>query len=153
MSTTNVRKKLLRLMHRRDKMLEELLRTAPILRGSLSCVHTRCGKPNCWCAESPEGHAHTRMTWSQHGTLITRKVPLEQVQRIAQLTDNYRKFRSLRRALLALDGEVHNLLRLYETAMTDRARRPLGFLHKAPKNAARTPRSRQKRRKPRRDTS
>lgn len=152
MSRTNIRKKLQRLIRRRDKTFEELLQTAPILRGSLSRIHTRCGKPNCWCAQSTEGHSHTRITWSQHGTLITRKVPLEQIHRITQLTDNYRKFRALRRTLLVLDGEVRDLLRVYEMALTDQARQPLDFHPAAPKSAAHARRSWQKRSKPREDT-
>ena len=153
MARTNIRKKLLRLMRRRDKTLEALLQTAPILRGSLSRIHTRCGKPNCWCAESSEGHAHTRMTWSQSGTLITRKVPPDQIHHIAQLTDNYRKFRLLRRTLFALDAEIRDLLRFFETALTDQARRPFDFLPTAPKDAAPPPKSRQKRSKHRKDTT
>jgi hypothetical protein len=93
------------------------------------------------------------MSWSQNGTLITRKVPPDQAQPIAQLTNNYRKFRSLRRSFLALDHEIRETLRLYEMALIGQARRPFDFLAHAPKNATRTPKRRQKRRKPRRGPS
>lgn len=118
---------------RQGELLEEILKLRPILRGSFSRVHTRCGKANCWCAESPKGHRHERITWSQGGTLSTRKVPPEQVDRIVTLTDNYRQFRALRRQLVELDDAIRKVLDQYEKAMLDQARKPLGFLSQCAK--------------------
>jgi len=144
MSIANAKKKLLQLVRERDKALEELLQITPLLRGSVSRVYTRCGKPNCWCAESAEGHAHTRITWSHEGMPITRKIPGDQIQRVTKLTESHRKFRSLRRALSDLDVEIRDLLRAYEAALDHRSRRSCNLLPHKPKNAAHPTRSRRK---------
>lgn len=130
---------------RHGELLEEILKLRPILRGSFSCVHTRCGKANCWCAESPKGHRHERITWSQDGTLTTRKVPAEQADRVVALTDNYRQFRALRRQLVALDDEMRKTLDQYEKALTIQTRKSLGLLNAEPKMTARTSKKRQTR--------
>lgn len=143
MSTTSIKKRLLRMNHRHGELLEEILKLRPILRGSFSCVHTRCGKANCWCAESPKGHRHERITWSENGTLTTRKVPAEQADRIVALTDNYRRFRALRRKLATLNDEIRKTLDQYEKALTSQARKPLGFLDAERKMTAATGRKRQ----------
>lgn len=148
MSSAYIKKRLRGVIRRQRNLLEHLLRTTPILRGSFSRVHTRCGKPNCWCAESHTGHHHARVTWSENGKLTTRKVPPEQVNRIVELTENYRQFRSQRRKLLALDGEIRDLLDRYEKTLINRARKPFDFLSTTGKMSAPTNLNRQKRHKP-----
>jgi len=143
MSTTYLKKRLLRLNRRHGELLEQILQLRPILRGSFTRVHTRCGKANCWCAESPKGHQHERITWSENGILTTRKVPAEQTGRVVALTDNYRQFRTLRRKLVALNGEIRNVLDQYEKALINQARKPLGFLDAARKVTAATSKKRQ----------
>ena len=128
MSTAPTRKKLLRLIARQSQLLEQLLHGPPMLRGSFSRVFTRCGKPTCWCAGSPKGHSHTRITWSENGRMITRKVPAEHVERVVELTGTYRKFRSQRRQILSLEAQMHDSLNRYEAALIGQTRKPLSFL-------------------------
>ncbi len=110
MSRPQIRKKIKSLPKRQEQLLEQLLKTPPMLRGTFSRVQTRCGKPNCWCAHSSQGHTHTRITWSKNGKLRTRKVPPDQIDQINQLTHNYRQFRSKRRKIVALQTEMKSLL-------------------------------------------
>ncbi len=136
MSTTKYRKKLLALQRQQAKLFERLLEVRPILRGTVNRVYTRCGKPNCWCARDPKGHAHVRMTWSQEGKMITRKVPLADLARIRDLTENYRRFRSLRRRLGELHAQVKRMLDCYERSLVDDSRAGMPFLNSGIKNAA-----------------
>jgi len=117
--------KIKRRLEHQEQMLARLLKTPPMLRGTVSQVQTRCGKPNCWCARSPQGHSHTRITWSQDGKLKTRKVPPDQIDQIYQLTRNYRQFRSLRRKIAALQTEMRSLLDDMEREKDKEARKSL----------------------------
>ncbi len=59
---------------------------------------------------------------------MTRKVPAEHTDQIVGLTQSYRKFRSLRRKFLALEGKILVLLDQYEKSLVTQARRPFAFL-------------------------
>lgn len=50
-----IRRRVRRAEIRRAQLLETLLKTAPLLKGSLSRVMRTCGKPTCHCAKKP-GH-------------------------------------------------------------------------------------------------
>lgn len=128
MSTARPRKTILRIRDRQAAVLEELLASPPLLRGSLVRVTTRCGKPTCWCAGGTTGHAHTRLGWSQDGRMTTRKVPAEEVERILTLTEHYRHFRQLRRELLRLQRQLHDAIVAFETALVEQTRKPLDYL-------------------------
>lgn len=109
-------------------MVKELLRHHPILRGSFHQVYTRCGKTNCWCAKARKGHPHARLTWSEEGTIVTRKVPLGESKQVIRLTQSYRQFREQRRQLTALELKIQDRLDQYEKALIQEVRKPLSFL-------------------------
>lgn len=128
MSSATLKKDLLNLLSDYQHLLGELLRGRPHLRGSFHQVYTRCGKANCWCAKAGKGHPHVRLSWSEAGNFVTRKVPAAQKDQVAKLTDNYRQFREQRRRLTALASEIEQCLDQYEKALTEEVRRPLAFL-------------------------
>jgi hypothetical protein len=109
-------------------LVKELLGHQRILRGSFHQVYTRCGKSNCWCANAPKGHPHARLTWSEEGTIVTRKVPLEESKQVIRLTESYRQFRQQRRQLTALELKIQDRLDQYEKALIQQVRKPLSFL-------------------------
>ena len=128
MSSAKLKQKILALQHQGGQLLEQLLQDQPLLRGSFTQVYTRCGKPNCWCAQSPKGHPHVRLTWSENGQLTTRKVPVQAVDRVRELTAHYRSFRSLHHQLLRLQAKMNDLLDRYEASLIAQARKPLRSL-------------------------
>jgi hypothetical protein len=128
MSSASLKKDLLNLLSDYQQVFRGLLRGRPHLRGSFHQVYTRCGKPNCWCAKAAQGHPHVRLTWSEAGNFVTRKVPAVEKDQVAKLTDNYRQFREQRRRLTALEAQIEECLDQYEKALTDEVRRPLEFL-------------------------
>jgi len=102
--------KISRLAQRQAGLLELLLAAGPFLRGSFARVHTRCGKPNCWCAKRGGGHLHARLTWCHDSKAHTRKVTAEQEGRVVSMTADYRSFRRLRQQLRAIVAEIERSL-------------------------------------------
>ena len=128
MSSLDPEKKLQKLIDEQQTLLDQLLDRSPILRGSFSRIHTRCGKENCWCAQAGQGHVHARITWSQNGQLVTRKVPEESQDKVRQLTASYRLFRRRQRRLIELATVLKATLSFYEKALETRTRSTLPFL-------------------------
>ena len=86
-----------------QRQLEELLPLRQLAKGSVYQLQTRCGKPSCHCA-SDQGplHSSTVLSWSQHGKTRLRTLPPGERARFRQLTENYRRFRQARAALVKL---------------------------------------------------
>jgi len=128
MSSTSLKQKLLTLLSQHGRLLKQILRHQCILRGSFHQVYTRCGKSNCGCAKARKGHPHARLTWSEEGTMITRKVGVTERKSVIKLTDNYRQFSEQRRQLSALQLQIQDRLDQYEKVLINRTRKPLRFL-------------------------
>lgn len=90
--------------HRR---LQEILPLRRLLKGSVYELQTRCGKPSCHCA-SAQGprHSSTVLSWSERGKTRLRTLPPGQRTRLRQLTENYRRFRQARAALVKLHRRI-----------------------------------------------
>ena len=144
MSSAKLKQRILDLQQRGCDLLDQFLQVQPLLRGSFTQVYTRCGKPNCWCAQSSRGHPHVRLTWSESGQLTTRKVPAQAADRVRELTGNYRQFRSLHRKLVSLQPQMQHLLEAYEASLIAQAQRPLRTLGFTSTMSARAYRNRQK---------
>ena len=145
MSSASLRQKLLILLAAHSGLLRQLLGLRSIMRGSFHQVSTRCGKSNCWCAKAHQGHVHARVTWSEEGTFITRKVPAAEIKHLLKLTKNYRGFRRQRRQLVALGSKIHDRLDQYEKALIREVRKPLSYLAIAPQMSAKATPALQKR--------
>ena len=101
-------------------LLQGLLSTRQLLKGSVYELKTRCGKPSCHCA-TPQGPLHSThvLSWSQAGKTRLRPLSASDLPRWRQLTEAYRRFRQARarlvklhqQILLALDG-LEQALRL-----------------------------------------
>lgn len=83
--------------------VEDLLPLRQLVKGSVYELQTRCGKPSCHCA-SDEGPLHTStvLSWSERGTTRLRTLPPGERTRCQQLTEDYRRFRQARAALVKL---------------------------------------------------
>jgi hypothetical protein len=86
-----------------QRQLEELLPLRQLVKGSVYELQTRCGKPSCHCA-SDEGprHSSTVLSWSERGQTRLRTLPAGERAHLRQLTENYRRFRQARAALVKL---------------------------------------------------
>ena len=132
------RKKLLRVERERSRILSELLSVKSMLKGSYALIYTKCGKDNCWC-KNEKGHPHSRITWSQKGKGFTRRVPLDQIAWVQEVTKNYRNFRSLRRKLNSLALDSKKLLDKIENDLTENTRKSKNFLEIKSQNRKKNP--------------
>ena len=90
-----------------QRQLDTLLPLRQLVKGSVYDLHARCGKPSCHCA-SDQGPLHTStvISWSEHGKTRLRTLPPGELAHFRQLTENYRRFRQARAALVKLHQRV-----------------------------------------------
>ena len=95
------------LLAEHQRQLRRLLPVRQLVKGSVYELKTRCGKPSCHCA-SEDGplHSSTVLSWSEHGKTRLRTLPPGQRARFQQLTENYRRFRQARAALVKLQRRM-----------------------------------------------
>lgn len=100
------------------QLVESLLEIRELLKGSVYELKTRCGKPSCHCA-APDGARHTTpvLSWSDHGKTQLRSLPAKDVNRLGQLTENYRHFRQARAALVKLQRRTLDTVDRLEQAL------------------------------------
>jgi hypothetical protein len=128
MSSPVFKRKLLDLLSRHGRLLRQILRHQRLLRGSFHRVYTRCGKSNCWCAKAKRGHPHVRLSWSQEGAMMTRKVGSSEQKVVGKLTQIYKSFGQQRRQLRTLERQIQDRLDDYEKALLQETRELLGLL-------------------------
>ena len=101
-----------------QRQLEALLPVRQLVKGSIYDLQTRCGKPSCHCA-SDEGPLHTStvLSWSEHGKTRLRTLPPDERSHLRQLTENYRRFRNARAALVKLHRRMLDHIDRLEKAL------------------------------------
>jgi len=101
-----------------QSQLDTLLPLRQLVKGSVYDLRTRCGKPSCHCA-SDQGPLHTAtvISWSEHGKTRLRTLPSGELAHFRQLTENYRRFRQTRAALVKLHQRILTHLDRLETAL------------------------------------
>ena len=95
------------LLAEHQQQIDELLPLRQFVKGSVYELKTRCGKPSCHCA-SEQGPLHPSpvLSWSEHGKTRLRTLPPGERVRFQQLTENYRRFRQARAALVKLQRRM-----------------------------------------------
>lgn len=90
-----------------QRQLDELLPLRQLVKGSVYQLQTRCGKPSCHCAsEAGPLHSSTVLSWSEHGKTRLRTLPPGERAHLHRLTENYRRFRQTRAALVKLQRRM-----------------------------------------------
>lgn len=90
-----------------QRQLAALLPLRQLVKGSVYDLHTRCGKPSCHCASEPgPRHTSTLLSWSDQGKTHLRTLPPGARARFRQLTQNYRRLRQARAALVKLHRRI-----------------------------------------------
>lgn len=97
------------LERRRSELVERLLLSEPLLKGSLSLVKRTCGKPTCHCARRPAHPVWVLATSSdsRRRCQVVRQAEVELVQRRLAA---YRQFKEALRSLQAMERREKTLL-------------------------------------------
>lgn len=99
-----------RLERRRTALLDRLLVATPLIRGSVTHTHQRCGTPGCHCATKPS-HPVWRLATSREGHKRCQLIRQSDVDEVRELVTCYRDFRGGLRELEAMHKEEKALLR------------------------------------------
>ncbi len=90
------------LIEARDRAREEFQTIGDMRPGSLQENLTRCGKPNCRCAEDDAArHPGTILTRSIDGKVSSTRLRRGEVEETRSLLDEYQRFRSVVSAFVA----------------------------------------------------
>lgn len=96
------------------RQLRQILQVRELVKGSVYQIETRCGNPGCHCAQS-HGRLHpaTVLSWSEAGRTRMRSLGVEQRARIRRLSEQYRRLRQARAAVVRLHQQMrHDIDRL-----------------------------------------
>lgn len=89
------------------RQVRAVLQQRELVKGSVYLLQTRCGHAACHCAK-PQGplHSATVLSWSQSGQTRIRSLAAGDRARIRRLTENYRRLRPARAALIQLHRQA-----------------------------------------------
>jgi hypothetical protein len=115
---SRLRQALKSLLNDYQRHLDALLPLRQLVKGSVYHLHTRCGKPSCHCASDP-GPLHTSavISWSEQGKTRLRTLPSGELARFRRWTENYRRFRQARAAIVKLHQRIVAQVDRLETAL------------------------------------
>jgi uncharacterized protein with von Willebrand factor type A (vWA) domain len=109
-------RKLLELLDRITSLVEVSLGRSPLLPASLYELKSRCGKPQCRCAQTAYRHQQWCVSYVEEGASRTRTVAPELRPEVQKMTQDYRDFRQSERGIRkALEDLMAELERVRET--------------------------------------
>lgn len=91
---------------KRDTLLKKLASGSSVLKGSISCVCSRCNRAHCICTEKGHPKAY-RLTYknSQQKTHIVY-IPKNRLPEIRKMIANYAAFRKITDQLIRVNLEI-----------------------------------------------
>jgi hypothetical protein len=75
------------------------------LPGSLALTHTKCGKPQCHCAEG-KGHPGWQLTFMVEGKKRVERIPAEWAEEVGRRVEAGRSFREAVSEILTANAEL-----------------------------------------------
>ncbi len=123
----SIYKKVLEFEKKRQELVAELFSIKEMVQGSFCLIHVRCGKKHCRCNQG-ELHPHYRMSMRRNGKQISRAVPKEEREWIAKVTENYQRYRKIRRAIVEIEDAIKNLLDEHEEKLVQTSSKGRSYL-------------------------
>jgi hypothetical protein len=101
-----------------SRQLRRILQADELVKGSVYQIETRCGNPGCHCA-TPRGRLHpaTVLSWSDAGRTRVRSLSGEQRAPFRRLSEQYRRLRQARAAMVQLQQQMLQDIDLLEQAL------------------------------------
>ncbi|MCI0353715.1 MAG: hypothetical protein L0099_01560 [Acidobacteria bacterium] len=103
-------RKLHTLEAQRTRLIQALIRSRPLLVGSVSLVKRTCGKPTCHCATRP-GHPVWTLATTRDGRRRCQVIRIEDVEHVRQRVADYRSFKQRLGELEAIENDEKEVLR------------------------------------------
>ena len=103
-------KKLKKIDKQRSLLLSDLELIRHMIRGTYVETHRKCGKPTCWCAKESKGHPSYQISWTKDAKSRSKAIPKEDIVWIKEMTDNYRKWRTIRSNIRKSEDELRILI-------------------------------------------
>jgi hypothetical protein len=100
------------------RQVRQVLRVGELVKGSVYQMQTRCGNPGCHCAK-PRGQRHpaTVLSWSEAGRNRMRSLGVGERERVRRLTEQYRRLRQGRSAIVRLHQQMLHAIDRLEQAL------------------------------------
>jgi hypothetical protein len=101
-----------------QRQVRDVLQHRELVKGSVYLLKTRCGHASCHCAR-PQGtlHSATVLSWSQSGKTRLRSLAAGDRARIRRLTEDYRRLRHARAALIRIHRQILEAVDRLEQAL------------------------------------
>lgn len=99
-----------RIRQRKYQLIRRYQIPEDILPGSLSLHRTRCGKPNCRCAQG-EGHPVWSLTYMAGGRKYVQHIPQRLVDEVRRRVEAGREYEAAVREVMAANADLLVLAR------------------------------------------
>lgn len=76
-------------------ILKKIRQISNLMRGSIIHTSRKCGKKNCWCYKSKEGHPLVYLTLKSKEKVHNISINKEQLSKVRKITNEYKKLRNL----------------------------------------------------------
>ena len=103
-------KNLRKIEKQRSLLLSDLQLIGHMIRGTYVETHRKCGKPTCWCAKESKGHPSYQISWTKDAKSRSKAIPKKDIIWIKEMTDNYRKWRTIRSNIRKSEDELRILI-------------------------------------------
>jgi|GEM_PF-738279 len=125
----NTIEKIRRLEYRRQRILGDLLQPGEMLSGSIKTVYRKCGKKNCWCFESKDGHAYDRLCWRDKEISAARNksLPEQDLEWARRCVENYHTYKQCLNELQNIDNELYECLKELMYSIIQKCRKNKGW--------------------------
>ena len=112
---SSLRRQLTQAQQQLAAVLQDCFGREPLLPGSLYTLRRKCGKPHCRCARG-ELHESTVLSYRGQGRPRNISPAPEQMDRLRQMTDDYRRVRQARAKLVRWQRELLQLVDALQAA-------------------------------------
>ena len=91
------------------KTLEAAFERSALVKGNVSELAGKCGKPSCACAEGPL-HRSMVLSWSHQGKTRLMTIPPEKLDRLRANSEQYLRYRRARARVTGIFKQILKLL-------------------------------------------
>ncbi len=108
---SQIRQSLYKLNKERWELIESIMQPGKLLKASFYERHTKCGSPNCKCAQ---GELHGPFPWIYRNRkgekLVSTSCNMDKAQEAQQYSENYKNFKEICKKIQKTNDEIQGLI-------------------------------------------